>query len=220
MAFVSTLGASDANSYLSVAEATTALSELPASPGIVAWLALTNTQKEQSLVGATMAVNPLQWKGQPSSVEQSLAWPRRIVADYYYAPDDEIPVDFKTAIAYMAAFLGTSGGYTGIASSDGGSTRYANSEYDEVTLGGTTQGLTVKFNNEKMSQTGMLFIPPFSMDIFARYMIRGDFYQPKVRRESTARVGYRRFTSGQRSSGVRYINGQLWPYGGSWSNRF
>ena len=71
-----------------------------------------------------------------------------------------------------------------------------------------------------MSQTGMLFIPPFSMDIFARYMIRGDFYQPKVRRESTARVGYRGFVSTQRPSGVRYINGQLWPYGGSWNNRF
>jgi hypothetical protein len=220
MAFVSTLGASDANSYLSVAEAATALSELPASTGVTAWLALTNTQKEQSLVGATMAVNPLQWKGQPASSEQSLAWPRRIVADYYYAPDDELPVDFKVAVAYMAAFLGTTGGYTGIPNSDGGSTRYETSQYEEVTLGGTTNGLTVKFDKDRMSQTGMLFIPPFSMDIFMRYMIRGDFYQPKVRRESTARVGFSGFTSRQRPSAVRYINGQLWPYGGSWSNRF
>lgn len=220
MAFVSTLGASDANSYLSVAEATTLLSELPASAGVTAWLSLTTTEKEQSLVAATMAINPLHWKGQPASSDQSLAWPRRIVADYYFAPEDELPIDFKIGIAYMAAFLGTNGGYTGISSDDGGATRYKNSEYSEVTLGGTSEGLTVKFNKDQMSQTGMLFIPPFSMDIFAKYMIRGDFYQPKVRRESTARVGYRGFVTRQRPSGVRYINGQLWPYGGSWSNRF
>ena len=220
MAFVSTLGAADANSYLSVARATTLLSELPASTGVSTWLTLTTTQKEQSLVAATMSINPLHWKGQPATSEQSLAWPRRVAADYYYAPQDELPVDFEIGVAYMAAFLGTNGGYTGISSTDGGATRYKNSEYDEVTLGGTSEGLTVKFNKDQMSQTGMLFIPPFSMDIFARYMIRGDFYQPKVRRESTARVGYRGFVSGQRPSGVRYINGQLWPYGGSWSNRF
>ena len=220
MAFVSTLGATDANSYLSVARATTLLSELPASVGVSAWLTLTTTQKEQSLVAATMSINPLHWKGQPATSEQSLAWPRRVAADYYYAPEDELPVDLEIGVAYMAAFLGTNGGYTGISGTDGGATRYKNSEYDEVTLGGTSEGLIVKFNKDQMSQTGMLFIPPFSMDIFARYMIRGDFYQPKVRRESTARVGYRGFVSTQRPSGVRYINGQLWPYGGSWNNRF
>lgn len=218
MAFVSTLGASDANSYLSVAEATALLSDLPASSGVAAWLALTTAQKEQTLVAATMAINPLHWKGQPASTDQSLAWPRRIVADYYYAPEDELPIDFRIGVAYMAAFLGTNGGYTGISNSDGGATRYRNSEYEEVELG--RGDLRVKFNKEQMSQTGMLFIPPFSMDIFSRYMIRGDFYQPKVRREATARVGFRSFTNRSRPSGVRYINGQLWPYGGSWSNRF
>ncbi|MGA0770176.1 MAG: DnaT-like ssDNA-binding protein [bacterium] len=218
MAFVSTLGASDANSYLSVAKATTLLSELPESPGIVAWLALTTTQQEQSLVAATMTINPLQWKGQPSSTEQSLAWPRRIIADYYFAPEDELPVDFEIGVAYMAAFLGTTGGYTGIPDADGGAKRYKNSEYEEVELGDGE--LRVKFRTDSMSQTGALFIPPFSMDIFSRYMIRGDFYQPRVRRESTARVGYRGFVTRQKPSGVRYINGQLWPYGSSWSSRF
>lgn len=218
MAFVSTLGASDANSYLSVAKATTLLSELPESPGIVAWLALTTTQQERSLVAATMTINPLQWKGQPSSTEQSLAWPRRIIADYYFAPEDELPVDFEIGVAYMAAFLGTTGGYTGIPDADGGAKRYKNSEYEEVELG--DGGLRVKFRTDSMSQTGALFIPPFSMDIFSRYMIRGDFYQPRVRRESTARVGYRGFVTRQKPSGVRYINRQLWPYGSSWSSRF
>jgi hypothetical protein len=218
MAFVSTLGAPDANSLLSVAEATALLSDLPPSSGVAAWLTLNTTQKQQTLVAATMAINPLQWKGQPSSSEQSLAWPRRIVADYYFAPDDELPIDFKIGVAYMAAFLGINGGYTGIADSDGGSTRRENSEYEEVELG--RSDLRVKFDKSGMSQSGALFIPPFSMDIFAKYMIRGSFYQPRVTRESTARIGYRGFVTRSKPSAVRMINGQLWPYGGSWNNRF
>lgn len=214
MAFTSTLGGPDSNSFLSVERAVTLLSELPASPGIQAWLALTETQQEQSLVAATMAVNPLHWRGQPSSQEQSLAWPRVIVSDYYYAPRDELPIDFEIAVAYMAAFFGSNGGYTGIVDSDGGATRYQNSEYEEVELG--KGELRVKFDKSGMSQTGLLFIPPFSMDIFSKYMIRGDFYQPKLKRESTARLQYRGFAVGTNASRVRYVNGQLWPISGSW----
>jgi len=218
VAFVSTLGAPDANSYLSVAEATALLGEIPASYGIQQWLALNNSQKQQTLVAATMAINPLQWKGKPAGPDQSLAWPRLMIADYYYSEIDELPLDFKMGVAYMAAFLGISGGYTGIRDADGGVKRQKNSEYEEVELG--DGDLRVKFDKSGMAQTGALFIPPYSMDIFQRYMIRGDFVQPRVRRESTARVGYRGFVTRQKPSGVRMINGQLWPYGGSWNNRF
>ncbi len=218
MAFVSTLGAPDANSYLSVAEAIELLESLPPSFGVAAWLDLEEDQQEQTLVAATMAINPLHWKGQPSSYEQSLAWPRRVTADFYFVAEDDLPIDFKTGVAYMAAFLGVNGGYTGIANADGGAKRYKNSEYEEVELG--RSDLRVKFDKSAMFQTGALFIPPFCMDIFTRYMIRGEFYQPRVRREANARIGYRGFVSRQKSSGVRYINGQLWPYGGSWNNRF
>jgi hypothetical protein len=218
VAFVSTLGAPDANSYLSVAEATSLLGDIPASYGIQQWLALNDTQKQQTLVAATMAINPLQWKGQPAGPDQSLAWPRLMIADYYYSETDELPLDFKMGVAYMAAFLGINGGYTGIRDADGGVKRQKNSEYEEVELG--NGDLRVKFDKSGMAQTGALFIPPYSMDIFQRYMIRGDFVQPRVRRESTARVGYRGFVTRQKPSGVRMINGQLWPYGGSWNNRF
>lgn len=218
MAFVSTLGASDANSYLSVEAAEARLSELPESAGVTSWLALSEPEKEQSLVAATMAINPLQWRGQPASQEQSLAWPRRIISDYYYAPSDALPVDFEIAAAYMAAFLGSNGGYTGIANADGGATRYKNSEYEEVEIG--RGDLRVKFDRSNMSQTGALFIPPFSMDIFAKYMVRGDFHQPRVRRDATARIGYRGFALGQYSSRTRYMNGQLWPVTGSWNDVF
>lgn len=217
MAFVSTPGASDANSYLSVAEATSLLNEIAQSPGVSAWLALSDTAKQRTLVTATMAINPLQWKGRPANSEQSLAWPRMLVADYYYTPIDELPLDFKIGVAYMAAFLGSNGGYTGINDTDGGSKRYKNSEYEEVELG--NGDLRVKFDKSGNMQTGALFIPPYSMDIFSKYMIHGDFYQPRVRRESTARIGYRGFVTRQKPSGVRVINGQLWPYGGTWSGR-
>jgi hypothetical protein len=57
------------------AAAEKAAAEAAEPAGVTAWLALTNTQKEQSLVAATMAINPLQWKGQPASSDQALAWP-------------------------------------------------------------------------------------------------------------------------------------------------
>lgn len=218
MAFVSTLGAPDANSYLSVAEATALLQDLAPSYGVQQWLALSDSNKQKTLITATMAINPLQWKGRPATQEQSLAWPRLLIADYYYSQVDELPLDFKVGVAYMAAFLGINGGYTGIQDADGGSKRQKNSEYEEVELG--RSDLRVKFDKSGNAQTGALFIPPYSMDIFAKYMIRGDFYQPKVKRESTARIGYRGFVARQKPSGVRMINGQLWPYGGSWNNRF
>lgn len=217
MAFVSTLGAPDANSFLSLAEATSLLESITQSTGVQDWTLLSNTVKEQTLVTASMAVNPLKWKGRPATSEQSLAWPRILTADYYYTSHDELPLDFKMGVAYMAAFLGESGGYTGIADSDGGAKRLRNSEYEEVELG--SGDLRVKFDKGNNLQTGALFIPPYSMDMFVKYMISSDFSQPRVRRESTARIGYRGFTAGQKPSSVRLVNGQLWPYGGTWSNR-
>lgn len=216
MAFVSTLGATNANSYLSVARATELLGDLPASAGVTAWLALTPTEKQQTLVAATMAINHLQWKGRPANEEQSLAWPRIIAADYFYVNEDQLPIDFEVGVAYMAAFLGDNGGYTGIADADGGMTMRNNYQYDEVELG--RSDLRVKFNKDTMSQSGMMYIPPFSMDIFARYMIRGDFYQPRVRREATARIDpyFRNARFGP--SRVREMGGKVWPLYGGWAS--
>jgi hypothetical protein len=218
MAFVSTLGASDANSYLSVTKASTLLAEIPASTGVTAWLALTDTQKEQTLVAATMAIDPLHWKGQRATQEQSLSWPRVMLSDSFYIDNESLPIDFSIGVAYMAAFLGSNGGYTGIQSLDGGNKRYQNSEYEEVELG--KSDLRVKFDKSGMAQSGMLFIPPFSMDIFSKYMIRGEFYQPRVRRESVARIGYYGLNRGFRQHGTRLIDGKLYPYGSGWMSRF
>jgi hypothetical protein len=216
MAFVSTLGAPDANSFLSVAKATEILGDLPASSGIAEWLALSDENKERSLIAATMAVNPLHWKGRPATREQSLAWPRAVSPDYYNIAQDQLPVDFEIGVAYMAAFLGETGGYTGIANLDGGATMKENNQYEEVELG--RSDLRVKFNRDNMSQSGMLYIPPFSMDIFARYMIRGDFYQPKVVRESTARINPYLPNAAFRPSRVRIVGGSVYPTAGGWAS--
>ena len=216
MAFVSTLGAADANSFLSVERASALLQDLPPSAGVSSWLGLTTTQKEQTLVAATMAINPLHWKGNPVNGTQSLSWPRVIAADHFYRPTDELPIDFEIGVAYMAAFLGINGGYTGIADADGGSKLRRNSEYDEIELG--RSDLRVKFNRDNSVQTGQLFIPPFSMDIFSRYMIRGDFYQPRVRRESTARINVYGRRPAYQPSRIRVVNGQVWPAYGGWAS--
>lgn len=213
MAFVSTLGASDANSFLSVARATTLLGELPASEGVTDWLALSSGNKEKTLVAATMSVNPLRWKGRQTTGEQSLAWPRIIRIDHFYLPTDELPIDFEIGVAYMAAFLGSGGGYTAVTDNDGGNTLRQNDQYEEVELG--NGALRVKFKQSEVLQSGIQYIPPFSMDIFSRYSLTNDFIQPTVTRQSLARVNpYTPFTP--RQSNTRFINGQVYPRSGGW----
>lgn len=216
MAFVSTLGASDANSFLSVARATTLLGELPVSAGITAWLALTNTQKEQTLVAATMAINPLKWKGTVAGQEQSLAWPRRMKVDGRVLPYDELPIDFEIAVAYMAAFLGGGGGYTAVATNDGGASLRSTNQYDEVELG--NGALRVKFKQGDNPQTGMDYIPPFSMDILSRYAQDASFNQPYVTRDSVARLDPYYGNSAFRPNRIRFAGGQIYPAYGGWAS--
>ena len=216
MAFVSTLGASDANSFLGVARASTLLSELPASAGITAWLALTSTQQEQTLVAATMAINSLKWKGTIATQEQSLSWPRRIKVDGRVLPNDELPIDFEIAVAYMAAFLGSSGGYTAVAADDGGASLRSTNQYDEVELG--NGALRVKFKQGNAPQTGMDYIPPFSMDILNRYMHDTNFTQPYVTRDSVARLNPYYGGAAFRPGRIRFAGGQIYPAYGGWAS--
>ncbi|NBT52976.1 MAG: hypothetical protein EBT12_15755 [Marivivens sp.] len=216
MAFVSTLGASNANSFLSVARATTLLGELPSSVGITAWLALTDTQKEQTLVAATMTINPLKWKGRVIDETQSLAWPRLIKVDGRQLSTEELPIDFEIAVAYMAAFLGDGGGYTAVAENDGGASLRETEQYKEVNLG--DGALQVKFKEENIPQTGVDYIPPFAMDILYRYMIDPSFHQPYLSRTSTARVDPYYGGGAFRPRRIRFANGQVFPVYGGWAS--
>lgn len=214
MAFVSTLGAANANSFISVARATTLLGELPVSAGITAWLALNNTQKEQTLVAATMTINPLKWKGYVADASQSLSWPRLIKIDGRQLATDELPIDFEIAVAYMAAFLGSGGGYTAVATNDGGATLRSTNQYEEVELG--DGALRVKFKQGDMPQTGVDYIPPFAMDILYRYMIDASFHQPYVSRTSTARIDPYYGAGAFRPNRIRFAGGQVFPATGGW----
>ena len=217
MAFVSTLGASDANSFISVARATSILQDLPASAGVSAWLTLTQGQQQQTLVAATMSINPLRWKGFAATSEQSLAWPRRIKVDGRMLSVDELPLDFEVAVAYMAAFLSDSGGYTGIATgNDGGVTLKDNDQYSEVELG--SGALRVKFKEDNSLQSGFEYIPPFAMDILSKYIIDSSFNQPYVSRDSTARVNPYYGASASTGSRIRIAGGQVFPAYGGWAS--
>jgi len=215
MAFVSALGAENANSFLSVARATTLLGDLPVSDGITAWLALTEAEQEQTLVAATMTINPLKWKGITASSTQSLAWPRIIVVDSRRLSNDDLPIDLEIAVAYMAAFLGSGGGYTAIAEGDGGGSLRSTNQYSEVNLG--NGALQVKFKGSDAPQTGIDYIPPFSMDILRRYMNDPGFTQPFVTRRSVARVDPY-YGNGFRARGIRFANGQVFPATGGWAS--
>jgi hypothetical protein len=214
MAFVSTLGAADANSFLSVARATSLLGDLPASAGITAWLALTSTQKEQTLVAATMTINPLKWKGRIVDDTQSLSWPRLIKVDGRQLSTEELPIDFEIAVAYMAAFLGSGGGYTSVAVDDGGSSLRSTNQYEEVELG--DGALRVKFKQGDIPQTGVDYIPPFAMDILYRYMIDPSFHQPYLSRDSVARIDPYYGNAAFRPSRIRFAGGQVFPARGGW----
>lgn len=220
MAFVSTLGAVDANSFISVARATSLLEGLPASPGIESWLLLSDSEKEQTLVAASMSINPLKWKGAPASRSQSLAWPRVIKVDGRFLDRDALPLDFEIAVAYMGAFLTTSGGYTGIgADNDGGVTLRQNEQYEEVNLGSSS--LQVKYRDRESVQSGFDFIPPFAMDILSKYIVDASFNQPRVSKSSVARIdafyagGAFRGRGGSR---IRFSGGQVFPAYGGWAS--
>lgn len=217
MAFISTLAASDANSFLSVERAISLLTELPDSPGVVSWLALEEEQQEKTLVASTMTINPLRWKGFVATPDQSLAWPRNIKIDGRRLPSDELPLDFEYAVAYMAAFLSTNGGYTGIPTgNDGGVQLQQNDQYSEVELG--SGALRVKFKEDNSGQSGFEYIPPFVMDILSKYIVDSNFSQPYLSKTSAARVAPFYANGLYRQSGIRIAGGLVFPRSGGWAS--
>lgn len=111
-------GKADAESYISVADAST----YHTARGNTAWAALaSDTVREQMLRRATEYITGkyrLRWKGYRVSATQALDWPRSLVVrpDYayagsngqtviggdYYFPSDEVPVEVVRACAELA----------------------------------------------------------------------------------------------------------------------
>jgi hypothetical protein len=118
---VATVGSASANSYVSQADATTALEGRLNSS---AWTDATSDVKNRALVEAQAELQVLEWKGSRTDATQALAWPRQYVedpdapadADLDEAPfptfdDDEIPTRVKQAqieLAFQFVKAGTS----------------------------------------------------------------------------------------------------------------
>lgn len=83
---IATPGASDANSYVTVVEAT---AYLDARFNVGAWTAASADDKERALISATRLLTPLPFLGSRTTAAQSLAWPRTA------APDPDAPIGFS-----------------------------------------------------------------------------------------------------------------------------
>lgn len=103
MALISTLGASDANSYVTLAEAEIYFAD---RMHVSAWDALEDAVKSALLVSASQMLDwYVKWKGVKSTTAQSMLWPRTgaIRPDGTEIDSDVLPSEVKTAV-YEQAF--------------------------------------------------------------------------------------------------------------------
>lgn len=95
-------GLSTAESYVSVANADTRMSNL----GETTWAALSTTEKEQALRRSTIYMLQAyrsRWQGLRLNSTQALDWPRSwVVVDGYSVASDEVPADIANACADYA----------------------------------------------------------------------------------------------------------------------
>lgn len=100
---VATAGASNANSYLSVAGADSIADGMV---GTLTWSSATSTDKAKALITATNGLETLEWIGSRASTTQALAWPRSGASCGDKAPaDDEIPREVELATFDLANAL-------------------------------------------------------------------------------------------------------------------
>ena len=100
---VATAGASNANSYLTVAQADD-LANLYL--GTLSWAAATTDNKGRALIMATRYLDELRWIGEKASTTQALLWPRTDAecGDWSYT-SAEIPQPIKQATFDLAEAL-------------------------------------------------------------------------------------------------------------------
>ena len=120
MALDATVGGTDSNSYVTVAEADTYFCGHPFYS--VNWNDLTEAQKESYLMMATRVLTTLCWTGAATSAEQSLAWPRTGMkgAGGWPLSDSAIPKEIKYMTYEMANKLRADGTVASSSTSDQG----------------------------------------------------------------------------------------------------
>ncbi len=97
------LGLADAESYISVADATTRLTSIGSN---TAWDALSTTEQEQALRRATAFMEQRyrgRWRGTKLLRAQALSWPRYgATADGYTVDSNIVPTEVANACAELA----------------------------------------------------------------------------------------------------------------------
>jgi hypothetical protein len=116
------VGAEDANSYLTLADAQAIIDGFVEDADVTAWASATTDQKNRALFTATQRLDRERFLGARATDVQALQWPRtgvrkpdtyintyavgfpfRITTDYY--TDDEIPQQVQYAQVVLAVYL-------------------------------------------------------------------------------------------------------------------
>jgi hypothetical protein len=222
-----TVGGATSNSYLERAIAEQILSQYPQSTGIAAWFELTDDQKDQSLIAATLTLDGLSYSGGKCSCEQRLAWPRQIShCACTISSCASIPFDVQAAASLMAAQLGaTGGGLFDVGS--GGSASGGSSgldQFEQVTLGPITVRMKqdATFNSNVNGDTREQ-IPTMVLSMLQPYMKGGDYgvYQGGNTRQSAGVLlqgrGRSAYSGTMRmSAGTVSVRPQFGPGWASW----
>jgi hypothetical protein len=122
IAIVATIGAADANSYLTLAAAQAIIDGFVQDADVTAWASATTDQKNRALFSATQRLDRERFLGARATDTQALQWPRtgvrkpdtyintyavgfpfRITTDYY--TDTEIPQQVQYAQVVLATYL-------------------------------------------------------------------------------------------------------------------
>lgn len=104
MALDATVGGATSNSFLTREEAIELANDHPFA---TAWLALTDAEKDKTLILASRLIDRLCWLGSPLSTTQALAFPRSgLKASGRYIPSDTIPQQIKNAVFEYALLIG------------------------------------------------------------------------------------------------------------------
>jgi hypothetical protein len=117
-----TVGAANANSYLSLADAQSLIDGLVEDADVVSWASATTDQKNRALYTAAQRIDRERFLGARVNDTQAMQWPRsgvrkpdtyintyatgfpfRIVEDFF--TDTEIPEQLKKAQAVLAVYL-------------------------------------------------------------------------------------------------------------------
>ena len=122
ISIVATVGAANANSYLTLSDAQSLIDGLIEDEDVVAWASATTDQKNRAIYTAAQRIDRERFLGARATDTQALQWPRtgvrkpdtyintytvgfpfRITTDYY--TDTEIPDQVKKAQAVLSVYL-------------------------------------------------------------------------------------------------------------------